>query len=75
MLDHWAKIIEAILLTAGEPVSIARLQQLFEEEQPLSSQELERILQEIANDYQNRGVELVEVASGYRFQAKNEYAP
>lgn len=75
MLDNLAKIIEAVLLTAGEPVSMARLQQLLEEDQPISSQDLQQILQAIADDYQNRGVELVEVASGYRFQAKNEFAP
>lgn len=74
MLDHLAKIIEAVLLTAGEPVSVERLQQLLEEEYSLTVQDLKAILQSIADHYQNRGIQLVEVASGYRFQAREEYS-
>lgn len=79
MLENLTQIIEAVLFTAGEPVSVERLQQLlaesetpaFGEEIP-SVKDLRQILENLRQYYQDRGIELVEVASGYRFQAKAE---
>ncbi len=73
--DLIEKIIEVILFTAGEPVSLERLQDLLAEEFPVSNHELREILSELGASFKNRGVELVEVASGFRFQAKNEFTP
>ncbi|OGO93774.1 MAG: SMC-Scp complex subunit ScpB [Coxiella sp. RIFCSPHIGHO2_12_FULL_44_14] len=67
-------IIEAALFAAAEPLSMERLQSLFLETDSLSGAEIKRILGEIKNDCLQRGVDLQEVASGYRFQAKVEYA-
>jgi segregation and condensation protein B len=64
------RVLEAALLTAQEPLPIPDLRKLFNEE--LSSEVLRRLLEELRQDWEGRGVELVNVASGWRFQAKPE---
>jgi segregation and condensation protein B len=64
------RVLEAALLTAQEPLPLPDLRKLFNEE--LSSEVLRRLLEELRQDWEGRGVELVIVASGWRFQAKPE---
>src|SRR5215468_10932289 len=59
-------IIEAALLTAGEPVSAAKLGKLFDP--PLDAELVTRALDDLAQGWAGRSVELVQVASGWRFQ-------
>ena len=68
-------ILEAALLAAAEPVSIDRLAALFDEEQRPSLDTVRAALLELARDYEGRGVELVEVASGFRVQIPQSFAP
>ncbi len=68
-------ILEAAIFTAGEPVAIERLIQLFPEEDNLSPKAIKSLLDQLAMSMEKRGVELVQVASGYRFQAKQALAP
>jgi segregation and condensation protein B len=70
-------IIEAILLTADEPLDRRKLEALFEadEEQRPSSDNILKALQELQSDYEDRGIELKEVASGYRMQVEPSNAP
>jgi segregation and condensation protein B len=65
------KTIEAALLTSGEPLQVADLKKLFGDE--LGNDVLRNILVELAQDWQGRSVELVSVASGWRFQTRPEY--
>src|SRR5258708_20946906 len=65
---HIRNIIEAALLTAGEPVATSKLARLFEP--PLEAQLVTKLLGELARSWTDRSVELVEVASGWRFQGK-----
>ncbi len=65
-------IIEAALLVAGEPLKIMDLQNLFDETERPAAVDIQRELIAISNRYQDRGVELIEVASGFRLQAKAE---
>ena len=65
------RVIEAALLTAGEPLSLTDLKKLFDEE--LANDTLRAILDEIARNWEGRSVELVNVASGWRFRARPEY--
>jgi segregation and condensation protein B len=74
MLEHLEPVIEAILFTAGEPVTVERLQQLLGEPEKIPAQTLRTLLETLASRYQGRGVELVEVAGGYRFQARAEFS-
>lgn len=67
-------IVEAALMASGQPLSIDRLLSLFLDEQQPSRDELREALNTLQADCNNRGVELVEVGSGFRFQAKQDYA-
>jgi len=68
-------IIEASLLGAGKALSLQQLQNLFIESETPSKQRLQEQLQQLAKDYHNRGVEVIEVASGWRIQVCKTYAP
>lgn len=73
--NNISEIIEAALFAAGEPISIEKLSMLFEEEGRPTAKEIREHLQKLSEFYQTRAVELVEVASGFRFQARARYAP
>lgn len=64
------QILEAAIFAAGEPVGLDRLALLFDESERPTQKELKLLLDELAADCEARGVELVQVASGFRFQAK-----
>lgn len=68
------QIIEAALFTAGEPLTAERLQQMFAWEGRPSINDIKASIESIAEQSKERGVELVEVASGYRFQARDAFA-
>ena len=68
-------ILEASLMVAGAPLSLERMQTLFGEENPPPFAELRQALSELQQDLLGRGIELVEVASGYRLQVRTEVAP
>ena len=70
-LQEIKRILEAALLTASEPLPVAELKKLFDEE--LSNDTLRNVLAELARDWESRSVELVNVASGWRFRARPEY--
>jgi len=67
-------IIEAALMAAGQPLSIDRLLTLFLDEQQPSRDEIRSAIKLLAGQCENRGVELKEVSSGFRYQAKQDYA-
>ena len=68
------QILEASLLAAGVPLSLERLLDLFDEEQRPAPKVICNILAELAADYQGRGMELKEVASGWRIQVREDYS-
>jgi segregation and condensation protein B len=65
-------VLEAALLTAHEPLSLDDMQRLFVDK--IERATLRMLLDELKQDWAERTMELVQVASGYRFQAKAEYA-
>ena len=69
-------IIEAALMVSTQPLSIKRLMNLFEENKSLqpNRDNIKKAICDLQKDYEGRGVILVEVASGFRFQADDEYA-
>jgi segregation and condensation protein B len=69
-LVQMKKILETALLTSPEPLTLADLKKLFDEE--LSNDTLKNVLEELRADWEGRGVELVSVASGWRFRARPE---
>jgi segregation and condensation protein B len=67
------RILEAALLTAQEPLAVADLKKLFEEE--LAADLLKALLAEVREEWSGRSVELVQLASGWRFQTRPEFRP
>ena len=66
------QIIEGAILAAETPLSIDQLMQLFEGDEP-ERVDVRDALQEIEQECEGRGVELKQVASGYRFQVRSSY--
>ncbi len=67
---HMKTVVEAVLLVSQEPLPLAELKKLFDEEP--SSEALRRVLEDLRRDWQGRGIELTNVASGWRFRARPE---
>jgi segregation and condensation protein B len=65
------RVIEAALLSSREPLSLADLKRLFDEE--IGPDTLRRLLGELREEWQGRAVELVNLASGWRFQTRPEF--
>ena len=68
-------ILEAVLLAAGEPLDRAALAAVFEDAERPGEAELNQALIELGEDYAERGLELREVASGFRIQVREEVNP
>jgi segregation and condensation protein B len=68
-------ILEAALLAAGEPLPEERLLALFDAEQRQSREAIRSALAELVQGYEGRGVELVQVAGGYRLQVRQNFSP
>lgn len=64
-------ILEAALLAAPEPLPIAELRKMFDEE--IGADTLRRLLEELREDWKEGGVELAATASGWRFQTRASY--
>ena len=65
-------IIEGLLLASARPLSLNEIAQVFDENERPEKKELRKIIETIETDCSDRGFELQEVASGYRFQVKQE---
>lgn len=63
-------VIEAALLGAGRPLSLDQLSALFGKRSAPDRKTLQRVLEALSMDYEGRGIELKEVASGYRVQIR-----
>src|SRR5438105_4946873 len=72
-LTEIKQILEAALLVAGEPVPVTQLARLFEP--ALDGDLVRKLLDELRQDWTGRKVELVQVASGWRFQGRADVQP
>ncbi len=67
--------LEAVLMAADSPMNISDLSKIFElDVEPPDRGAIRKTLEELQQDYQDRGFELVEVASGFRMQVQEKYA-
>ena len=64
------RVLETALLTAGQPLSMRDLRVLFDDQ--LGSDTLKLMLQELELEWATKGLELIHVASGWRFQSRPE---
>lgn len=69
------RIVEAALLASPQPLTVAQLYALFPDEQPAPRGSIEQAIQALQAACAERGVMLVEVASGFRYQVQREVQP
>jgi segregation and condensation protein B len=75
MNDQYVRnVIEAALLAAGRPLAAAELVTLFDERDGSNAEEVRVAIEVLRTEYETRGLELTEVASGYRIQIKASVA-
>lgn len=66
------RIVEGALLASAQPLTLVQLKELFPEDEPAPAGSVERALEYLREACAERGVELVEVASGFRYQVTAE---
>ena len=70
------QIVEALLMAAARPINLKEMRKLLRENGRSPDTELlKTILRDLSDDCGDRGIELAEVASGYRYQTRTEHAP
>lgn len=74
-IDQLKPIIEAALLAASQPLGVAQLSELFVEEDGVDRAQIAMALEQLVEDCHGRGVELKEVASGFRYQVRQDVHP
>src|SRR5215469_15014722 len=68
-------IVEGALLAAGRPLSLDEMLALFTDEERPDRNEVRKAVEVLAEEFKERGIEIKEVASGYRIQVKSDLAP
>ena len=71
-ITEMKRVLEAALLTAGQPLSLDNMLKLFAGRMERTT--LRMLLDELKTDWQEKTLELVQVATGYRFQAKVQFS-
>lgn len=68
-------IIEAILMAAGKPLTIDQMLTVFRDDEKPSREVARQTVESLQEEYRQRGIELVRIASGYRIQVKQDLEP
>ena len=69
------QLVEAAIFVADKPISKQHLKETVLNEFTVADRTLSKVINELKLDYQPRGIQLVEVASGYRFQSLDALSP
>ncbi|GAB2182324.1 hypothetical protein DLREEDagrD3_25470 [Denitratisoma sp. agr-D3] len=69
--EDFKRVLETALLVAPEPVTLSELKKLFDQE--FDDDTWRTLLDDLRRDWANRGIELVQLATGWRFQTRPEY--
>ncbi len=72
--QYLKNVIEAALLAAGRPLDVEQLRELFEEYERPPAVDVRDCLAALAAEYEGRGLQLVEIASGWRAQVRAEFS-
>ncbi|MFC5525684.1 SMC-Scp complex subunit ScpB [Rhodanobacter ginsengisoli] len=74
-IEQLKPIIEAALLASTQPMTVHQLGDLFNEADDVSPEQIARSLEALAGDCDGRGIELKQVASGFRYQVRQDVHP
>ncbi len=74
-IEQLKPIIEAALLASSQPMTTHHLGDLFNDDDQVGHEQIAKALESLANDCEGRGVELKEVASGFRYQVRQNVHP
>ena len=74
-LSQIKRIVEAALLASAQPLSLPQLAAVFTETETPTHEELARSLEQLSDECAERGIELKEVASGFRYQVRQDVHP
>lgn len=69
--EDYKRVLETALLVAAEPLTLSELKKLFDEE--FDEDTWRTLLDDLRRDWADRGIELVQLATGWRFQTRPEY--
>jgi segregation and condensation protein B len=71
-IEQLKPIIEAALLASSQPMTVHQLGDIFNDDDDVDAERIARALEALANECDGRGVELREVASGFRYQVRQD---
>jgi segregation and condensation protein B len=74
-IEQLKPIIEAALLASTQPMTVQQLGDLFNEADDVNREQIAKALEALAGDCDGRGIELKEVASGFRYQVRQDVHP
>jgi segregation and condensation protein B len=74
-IEQLKPIIEAALLASTQPMTVQQLGELFGEADDVNREQIAKALEALAGDCSGRGIELKEVASGFRYQVRQDVHP
>ncbi|TAL91697.1 MAG: SMC-Scp complex subunit ScpB [Rhodanobacter sp.] len=74
-IDQLKPIIEAAVLASTQPMTVYQLGDLFNEDEEVGPKQIAQALESLAGDCEGRGIELKEVASGFRYQVRQDVHP
>lgn len=72
--DYVKNVVEAAMLAAGRPLGLDELASVFDERDGVDAAALRVSIEALRADYANRGIDLTEVASGFRVQIRPAFA-
>ena len=66
-------VIEAMIFASEEPLTLSRINNMLMDQCDLKSSDIKGIIENLKSDYAERGIELIETASGFSFKTREDY--
>ncbi len=73
--ENIKNVVEGAIMAASKAISIDKILTLFSEKEDVDKSSIRQAIEQLMQDYQSRGIELIEVSSGFRFQVAQTVAP
>ena len=74
-ISELQNIVEAALFASAEPIGIRKIQALFAEDAKPSKEQINDVIDKLIEAYESKGMDLVKIGTGWRFQTSEKYAP